>query len=586
MFIQSFTFRESLTCRFLFLFALLVFSAGATVAQTTEFTYQGSLKDGGNPATGNYDFEFLLFDSLAGSTQLGLTLTQNSVAVASGVFSVRLDFGNQFPGANRFLEIHVRQTGGGAFTPLTPRQLVNSAPYSLQSLNATSATNATQLNGQPPAFYQNAGNLSSGTLPAARLPNPLTLSGTSVAHIIKGDNASTGVFARGVHGAATGASGATIGVLGESASTSGTGVAGLADANTGTTSGVSGQADSASGRGVYGLASANAGSNYGGWFETNSTFGTGVLGQSTAATGTSFGVRGLSAGTAGRGVYGQASAVTGTTYGVYGQASSTSGRAVYGVATAASGTTYGGYFEVTSASGYGVFALATSTTGATRAGQFVSHAENGRGLYAEATDFLGPNYGVYGQSALGSYGVYSSSDLGAAGTKSFRIDHPDDPANKYLLHYASESPEVINFYRGTVVLDRAGEAVVELPRYFAKINKSPSYQLTAIGAPMPGLHVAEEIDAATLIAGATAGPGQTAPVCSFRIAGGAPRGKVSWRVEAVRNDRWIQKRAAPVEIDKQGIERGKYQRPELYGQPAAMGMNYDAATERPEPRRP
>ena len=172
--------------------------------------------------------------------------------------------------------------------------------------------------------------------------------------------------------------------------------------------------------------------------------------------------------------------------------------------------------------------------------------------------------------------------MGASGVKPFRIDHPDDPANKYLLHYAAESPEVINFYRGTVVLDSAGEAVVELPHYFAKINKAPSYQLTAVGAPMPMLHVAVEIDPAALIAGAKAAPGEAAPVCSFRMAGGAPGNKVSWRVEAVRNDLWVQKRGAPVEADKQGMEKDTYQHPELYGQPPEKGMNYDAKRERKE----
>lgn len=43
-----------------FLFAALGLVATAS-AQTTEFTYQGSLKDGANAATGNYDFEFVLF---------------------------------------------------------------------------------------------------------------------------------------------------------------------------------------------------------------------------------------------------------------------------------------------------------------------------------------------------------------------------------------------------------------------------------------------------------------------------------------------------------------------------------------------
>ncbi len=129
--------------------ALLICAGGLfaivrdTSAQTTEFTYQGSLKDGIAPANANYDFEFALFDAASGGTQIGATLARNTVAVANGIFAVRLDFGSQFPGADRFLEIRVRQSGGGALTPLIPRQLVNSAPYSVKSLNADNATNAT-----------------------------------------------------------------------------------------------------------------------------------------------------------------------------------------------------------------------------------------------------------------------------------------------------------------------------------------------------------------------------------------------------------------------------------------------------------
>ncbi|MDO8632178.1 MAG: hypothetical protein Q7R41_16975, partial [Phycisphaerales bacterium] len=246
-------------------------------------------------------------------------------------------------------------------------------------------------------------------------------------------------------------------------------------------------------------------------------------------------------------------------------------------------------------------------------GRFESNSENGVGVFGWARATNGSIYGVYGDgdsSALGGWGVYASGRFGASGTKSFRIDHPDDPANKYLLHYSTESPEVLNAYSGTVRLDSAGEAVVELPHYFAKINKDPRYTLTAVGAPMPMLHVAEEIDEAALSAGATADAGVAAPICSFRIAGGAPGAKVSWEVKAVRNDLWVQNRAVPVEalrnglsiqtrampveIEKQGIEKGTYQHPELYGQPAEMGMNYVAPaerglhdrpdTERPDPR--
>src|SRR5207248_447770 len=118
--------------------------------------FQGTLKDSANPANGNYDFDFLLYDASSGGTQLGTTQSKANIAVLNGIFAVLLDFGSQFPGANRFIEIRVRQTGGGAFTTLTPRQQINSSPYSVKSLNAdnaanatnaTTATNATQLGG-------------------------------------------------------------------------------------------------------------------------------------------------------------------------------------------------------------------------------------------------------------------------------------------------------------------------------------------------------------------------------------------------------------------------------------------------------
>ena len=257
---------------------------------------------------------------------------------------------------------------------------------------------------------------------------------------------------------------------------------------------------------------------------------------------------------------------SGMGHGLWGQTAAYEAAGVLGVGTAVSGSNYGGYFQSTSTSGRGVYSQAVATSGTT--------------------------YGVHGTSySADGFGVYSQGNMGSSGVKPFRIDHPDDPANKYLLHYATESPEVINFYRGTVTLDGTGEAVVELPHYFAKINKTPSYQLTAVGAPMPMLHVAEEIDEAALSAGATAGAGVAAPACTFRIAAGAPGAKVSWEVKAVRNDLWVQNRAMPVEVAKQGLEKGTYQHPEFYGLSAEMGMNYAAPTEgdlhdRPDTERP
>jgi len=85
--------------------ALLLAFHLATYAQTTEFTYQGNLNNGSLSANGSHDFEFLLFDTLSGGSQIGGVVALNGVAVTDGLFSVRLNFGSQFPGANRYLEI-------------------------------------------------------------------------------------------------------------------------------------------------------------------------------------------------------------------------------------------------------------------------------------------------------------------------------------------------------------------------------------------------------------------------------------------------------------------------------------------------
>ena len=111
-------------------------------AQSTTFTYQGKLADSGNPADGQYDFQFKLFDTSTVGTgiQFGSIVTVSNVTVAAGIFTVQLDFGvSVFPGAARYLEIAVKQTSGATFTTLGPRQPVTSHPYAIRSLAATAA---------------------------------------------------------------------------------------------------------------------------------------------------------------------------------------------------------------------------------------------------------------------------------------------------------------------------------------------------------------------------------------------------------------------------------------------------------------
>jgi len=137
-----------------------------------------------------------------------------------------------------------------------------------------------------------------------------------------------------------------------------------------------------------------------------------------------------------------------------------------------------------------------------------------------------------------------TGNLTVSGTKSFKIDHPLDPANKYLYHASLESSEVLNFYSGNATLDAKGEATVQLPNWFEALNRDFRYQLTAIGAAAPGLHIAQEIQNH-----------------SFRIAGGAAAMKVSWQVTAVRQDAWERAHPMAVEVQKPLGERGYYINP-------------------------
>jgi hypothetical protein len=430
------------------------------------------------------------------------------------------------------------------------------------------------------------------------IPVPLALSGTNGGGVIKGTNAGTVTAVMGVQGEATStaATGSSyggfftavddigIGTYGRASGVNGKGVYGDATHNSGVNYGVYGVSDSTSGRGVYGEATATSGMTYGVYGVSESPDGTGVVGQSTASSGGAYGVLGTCQSPSGRAVFGVAAGSTGTNTGVFGQTASGSGRGVYGENLSSTGNAYGVYGKSTSTSARAVFGEATAGSGISYGGYFRSDSVVGTGV-AGITTVVGANdspYGVFGSAALTTmgYGVFALGDIGATGVKSFRIDHPADPENKYLLHYAVESPEVLNAYSGQVRLDGQGEAVVELPAYFASVNKDPRYLLTAVGAPMPMLHVAAAISAEALQAGEQAVPGVAAPTCFFRIAGGAPGAKVSWEVTALRNDLRVRLHGAPVEREKFGSERGKYQHPELYGEPPERGIAFQPADER------
>src|SRR3989442_6987677 len=72
-------------------FETLTTAMGASLG--TAFTYQGRLTDNGTPANGNYDLRFILYNTESNGSQVGNTLTNESVAVSNGLFSAALDFG-------------------------------------------------------------------------------------------------------------------------------------------------------------------------------------------------------------------------------------------------------------------------------------------------------------------------------------------------------------------------------------------------------------------------------------------------------------------------------------------------------------
>jgi hypothetical protein len=274
------------------------------------------------------------------------------------------------------------------------------------------------------------------------------------------------------------------------------------------------------------------------------TSGTGNAIRGVSAQGT--GVAGRGSGSGAAGVYGVTG--SGAGYGVYGK-NETSGSGVYGSSTSGSGVRGKSHETV------GVYGEADSGVGV----KGVNLAKSTRAELGTAGAGIEAHSGGSGTIAAGFEGdvlVVGNFNV-AGGTKNFKIDHPLDPANRYLYHAAVESSEVLDIYSGNVVLDDKGEAVVELPEWFEAVNRDVRYQLTAIGAPAPNLFIAEEV----------AGN-------RFRVAGGVAGMRVSWQLTALRSDAWMQAHPFAVEQDKEGVERGHYIAPELFGAPAELSIGH------------
>jgi hypothetical protein len=225
---------------------------------------------------------------------------------------------------------------------------------------------------------------------------------------------------------------------------------------------------------------------------------------------------------------------------------------VYGVSTTSTGVigTSTNYIGVYGSGG------STGVTGVSSSGPGVV----AQSATAWAVDAYGTSTatGVLAGSASGWAAWFNGNvdvdgNLSKAGG-SFKIDHPLDPANKYLYHSFVESPDMMNIYNGNVITDAQGDAVVPLPDWFETLNRDFRYQLTVIG------QFAQAVVAGEIADG------------RFSIKTDKPNVKVSWQVTGIRQDAWANAHRIPVEQQKPKLERGFYLHPDLYGAPEEKGV--------------
>jgi hypothetical protein len=128
-----------------FTFAALTLQPLTAAPLGTAFTYQGRLIEGTNAYTGNAEFQATLWDVASGGTALATNASGSViVGVTNGLFVLPLDFGTNFPGTVRWLQLEVRTTIG-AFTTLSPRQALTPAPYALYASSADTAATASSV---------------------------------------------------------------------------------------------------------------------------------------------------------------------------------------------------------------------------------------------------------------------------------------------------------------------------------------------------------------------------------------------------------------------------------------------------------
>ena len=506
-----------LTCSVVSLSAQQAVLAAANVVVPPMVKYSGVLTDANNkPLTGTVGVTFALYKESQGGAALWVE-TQNLRLDKAGHYTAMLgSTTSQGLPADLFASGEARwlgvQTQGEAEQP---RTVLMSVPYALKALDAET------IGGKPLSALQLAapnGGSSSSNSNNAPIANTITCSTSSACK-----SGHVPVFASN-----GGAAKVKDSIITESGST--LSVAGSASL----TGPISASATSGSSAAVVGYDNTSGGSA---GVSGTSTNGTGVVATGiTGLLGTGAGEDGVGVSASGNlGVY-----ANGIAAGVYGVSTTSTG--VIGTST--------NYIGVYGSGG------ATGVTGVSSSGPGVV----AQSATAWAVDAYGTSTatGVLAGSASGWAAWFNGNvdvdgNLSKAGG-SFKIDHPLDPANKYLYHSFVESPDMMNIYNGNVITDAQGDAVVPLPDWFETLNRDFRYQLTVIG------QFAQAIVAGEIADG------------RFSIKTDKPNVKVSWQVTGIRQDAWANAHRIPVERQKPELERGFYLHPELYGAPEEKGV--------------
>src|SRR5580700_7645355 len=539
--------------------------ANAVVPPVVKFS--GVLTDTNNkPVTGTVGVTFSLYQQSQGGAPLWVE-TQNVIVDKTGRYTVMMGSSSSqgLPsdvfnsGEARWLGVQVQGQAE------QPRTVLMSVPYALK------AADAETVGGLPASAFlkaaENGSATGSSSSQASRAVAGITGGGTAN-HITKWLSATklgnSNIFDSGSGnvGIATTSPGATLDVNGTAVIRSNATVNGSLGAGP-----ITATSTSSGGTGVF----ANAGSST----SSNGVIAegaTGVAAYTTVAGSIAlYGDAGNSTGSNGVVAYGATGmagyATVNGSIGVYGNGGSSSGSA----GVSGTGGTYGTYGY--SGSGYGIYGTVPSA--GVDGVHGVSASENsgvagindnssaGFGVYGQAASPSGVGGGFYNTStgdALftyeqnGGYAAFFDGNVDVDGNLSkaggsFKIDHPLDPANKYLYHSFVESPDMMNIYNGNATTDAQGSAVVQLPEWFETLNRDFRYQLTVIGQ-----------FSQAIVASKVANH-------QFTIKTDKPNVEVSWQVTGIRQDAWANAHRIPVEVEKAQRDRGFYLHPELVGAP-------------------